>query len=84
METHFGKSMPWDLFDGRGGTWGVIHLSNSHSINFKFGMGNGSNNFSELISLKLVLTLALEHGVAHLQVSGDSLLVIKWMRKNLF
>jgi len=40
-------------------------------------MGNGSNNFSELISLKLVLNLALEHGVAHLKVFGDSLMVIK-------
>ena len=66
MEKHIGKSMPWAFFDGGGGTWGVIHLSNSHCINFKFGMGNGSNNFSELISLKLVLNLDLEHGVAHL------------------
>lgn len=55
----------------------MLHLSNSHSLKFTAELGNGTNNFSELMALKLVLALGLEHGVSHLQVFGDSLLVIK-------
>lgn len=63
-----------------GGTGGVLYISNSQSLRFKAGTGQGSNNFSELMALKLLLTLALECGLSHLQVFGDSLLVIKWLR----
>jgi ribonuclease HI len=33
------------------------------------------------MALKLLLQLAQEHGVQQIQIFGDSLLVIKWIRK---
>jgi ribonuclease HI len=33
------------------------------------------------MALKLVLMLAQEYGITHIQIFGDSLLVIQWMRK---
>ena len=42
-------------------------------------MGTGSNNFAEIIDLKLLLTLALENHISNLQIFGDSQLVINWV-----
>ena len=42
-------------------------------------MGTGSNNFAEIIDLKLLLTLALENHISNLQTFGDSQLVINWV-----
>ena len=46
--------------------WSAIH------------MGFGTNNFAELIALKLLLTLSLHHNYKQLQIFGDSQLVINW------
>jgi ribonuclease HI len=48
-------------------------------VKLKVGLGRGSNNFAELMVLKLSLILAAERGVSCLQVFGDSLLVRNWM-----
>jgi hypothetical protein len=84
------KYFPWAFFDGasqgtppRGGAGGILHLSMFHSISFKDGVGQASNNLCELMALKLVLMLAWEHGVTHIQIFGDSLLVIQWMKQEL-
>eukprot|EP01018_Ginkgo_biloba_P032904 Gb_28853 [translate_table: standard] len=45
------------------------------------GLGFCTNNFVELMALKLILLLANEKGVSRLQVFGDSLNVINWMRE---
>jgi ribonuclease HI len=47
---------------------------------FLLGIGNETNNYYELLALKLVLLLALEKGISHIQIYGDSLLVIQWMK----
>jgi ribonuclease HI len=82
------KNRPYAFFDGTsegdphmGGAIGVFHFSTSHSLTLNTSMGHGFNKFSELMALKLLLTLALEYRVTHLQVFGHSLLVIKCMRK---
>ena len=41
-------------------------------------MGFVTNNFVELIGLKLLLTLSLEHNYKHLRIFGDLQLVINW------
>jgi ribonuclease HI len=66
---------------GLGRAGGILHLSVSHRIYFEAGVGQGSNNFSELMALNLILFLALEHGVTHLQIYGDSFLAIKWRQE---
>ena len=41
-------------------------------------MGSGSNNFAELLRLKLLLSLSLDKNLKKLQIFGDSQLVINW------
>ena len=41
-------------------------------------MGSGSNNFVELLSLNLLLSLSLDRKVKKLHILGDSQLVINW------
>jgi ribonuclease HI len=42
------------------------------------GLGRGTNNFVELMSLKLLLLFAREKEIHHLQILGDSMNVINW------
>lgn len=76
----------WLYFDGAAqgdprisGAGGIVFISDSHVVKLKAGLGRGSNNFAELMALKLSLILAAERGVSRLQVFGDSLLVRNWM-----
>ena len=55
---------------------------------FSAGLGMGTNNFAQLLSLKALLTLALEHEIHTLEIFGDYQLVInlvlgKYKIKNL-
>ena len=79
------KTLPWGYFDGSTsgdpkicGAGGVLFISEDHSFTFKAGLGFGTNNFAELIGLKLLLTLSLHHNYKQLQIFGDSELVINW------
>jgi ribonuclease HI len=81
------KSSPWTYFDGAslgdpplGEAGGTIYFHDSHSIRFKVELGYSTNKFFELVDLKLLLTLALEYGINHIQFFVDSLMVIKRMR----
>eukprot|EP01018_Ginkgo_biloba_P009885 Gb_00929 [translate_table: standard] len=78
----------WAFFDGAAqgepqicGAEGILCIKALHTIKFKAGLGKGTNNYAELMALKLRLFLAGEKGVSRLQVFGDSMVVIKWMRK---
>ena len=78
--------MPWGFFDGTSqniacGGGAVLHLSQQHFFHFQMGLGEGTNNFAELLSLKLLLQFALEKGCKHLQIFGDSLIIINWVNK---
>jgi ribonuclease HI len=45
------------------------------------GLGPSSNNYVELMSLKLLLTFVGEKGITTIQIFRDSLNVINWVRK---
>ena len=60
------------------GAGGVLFISDDHYFTFKAGLDFGTNNFVELIGLKLLPTLSLEHNYKHLHIFGDSQLVINW------
>ena len=45
------------------------------------GQGAGTNNFAEIMSLKLLLIFATEKGIKRLTVLGDSMNVIKWTKQ---
>ena len=44
------------------------------------GMGDGRNNFAELLSLKILLIFEVEKGCRTLNVYGDSMNVINWIK----
>jgi ribonuclease HI len=65
---------PWEFFDGASqnrkqicGGGVILHLSNSVSFKIKMGLGPGSNNFAELMTLKLILSFSKEKNVSSLQ-----------------
>lgn len=55
----------------------LLFINNQHFLKSKIGLGNGSNNYVELLSLKLLLCWALKKNCA-LQVFNDSLNIIIW------
>jgi ribonuclease HI len=82
---------PWAFFDGAAtgdqlncGAGGCIYLSEQHYYYLRAGLGPGTNNFSEIMALKLLLLFAVEKGCTSLQVFGDSLLIIKWVKQEHF
>jgi ribonuclease HI len=44
-------------------------------------LGQGTNNYAELLTLKLLLLFAKEKELLHLQIFGDSMISINWARK---
>lgn len=46
------------------------------------GLGRGTNNYAELMSLKLLPLFTREKGIQQLQIFGDSMNVINWTRKH--
>jgi ribonuclease HI len=89
QEVSVDSNRPWAFFDGASqenntccGGGAVLFLSNTHLFRLKMGLGPGTNNFAELMSLKLLLLFSLEKNVHSIQLFGDSLLVINWIRKS--
>jgi len=44
------------------------------------GQGEGTNNFSKFMNLKLLIIFSIEKGCKELNVFGDSMAVINWSR----
>ena len=66
-----------------GGRWGGEGGTPTPPIWFPFfcirmGLGVGTNNYAELISLRHLLYFALNQNCRHLQIFGDSKIVINW------
>jgi ribonuclease HI len=57
--------------------------STTHLFKIKIGLGPGTNNYVELMSLKLLLLFAIEKRVESLQIFGDSLIVVNWARNTM-
>ena len=80
------KYFPWGYFDGSTasdpkicGASDMLYISDGHYFSFKAGLGFGTNNFVELLGLKLLLTLALDKHLSKMHIFGDSQLVINWV-----
>jgi ribonuclease HI len=78
----------WGYFDGASqcilkmsGARGIIHLSESQRIVFKVALQEGSNNYVELLNLKILLKLAMQNGASKIQVFKNSLIVISLMMR---
>ena len=58
-----------------------LYLNQSHFFQISLGLGTGTNNYAELMTLKLLLCFAIERNCRQLQVYGDSMVVINWLNK---
>ena len=58
----------------------LLFISNSHSFELTIGLGEGTNNFVKLMSLKFLLIFAAKKGCTNINVFGDSMNVINWKR----
>lgn len=77
------KSTPWAYFDGDSQPHGcgggiIFHLTKSHSFHISMGLGHGTNNHAELISLQHLNYFAILQHCRKLQIFGDSKNVIEW------
>ena len=77
--------LPWGFFDGavggdpvccEGGD--ILHLDAQNYVHIKVGFGQGTNNFIELSSLRLLMIKALEWGARSIQIFRDSKISINW------
>jgi hypothetical protein len=79
------NAIPWGFFDGasqgnpRKGRAGVLFLKEGYSVSFKAALGEGSNNWTELNALWLLLRTATEYEADKIQIMGDSKVVIDWI-----
>ena len=83
LEAKIDKSAPWGFFDeasqeNRIGGCAILHLREGHFFILTMGLGAGSNNYSEMLSLKLLLIFTTDKGCRALNVFGDSMNVINW------
>ena len=81
VEDSIDHSFPWDFFDGASqehncGGGATLFLTQNHHFKIQMGLGEGTNNYVELLGLKLLLCFALAKGYKCLQIFGDSLIVI--------
>ena len=56
-----------------------MHISEQHSYKVQLGLGGGTNNFAELITIRHLMHFALNHDCKDLQIFGDSNIVINWI-----
>eukprot|EP00253_Pinus_taeda_P001922 PITA_01922 len=78
------ENFPWAFFDGasqqnRAGAGLCIYLNNEHSLKASVGLGLGSNNFAELVALRLLMCWTLQKNILRIQIYGDSMNVINWV-----
>ena len=60
------------------GGGGCLYISTSHYYLIKLGLGDGTNNYAEIMVLKLLSLFFVEKGCKTLQVFGESMLIINW------
>jgi len=77
-------SIPWAFFNGAAQQHGcggdfILYLSDQHHYKVKMGLGVGTNNFVELITLRNLMHFALNHECRDLQIYGDSNIIINWI-----
>lgn len=80
------KASPREYFDGsfpQDGSTGsaILYLNEEHHFKTKMGLGRGTNNYVELINIIQLLSFSLENGCKHLEIFGDSKLIIKCINK---
>ena len=79
------RTVPWGFFDGAAqenlcGGGAIIFLSETRSFELMVGLWEVINNYVELLNLKLLLIFSPQRGCRTLNVCGDSMNVINWIK----
>lgn len=69
------KSLAWGIFYGAfqshfNNDGGILFFSNAHFLNFKAGFNDGSNNYVESATLRLLMKCALDRNVSRIRSLG--------------
>ena len=59
----------------------TLFLNSTHHFKITMGLGTGSNNYAELMALKLLLCFAIEKNCKKIHTFGDSLVILNWINK---
>ena len=59
----------------------TLFLNSTHHFKITMGLGTRSNNYAELLALKLLLCFAIEKNCKRIQIFGDSLAILNWIDK---
>lgn len=83
-EVHITEGIPWAYFDGasqnnRVGAGLVIYENSNHILKASVGLGTCSNNYAEMLAVKLLLCWLIQRNTHIIQIFGDSLNVIRWV-----
>eukprot|EP00253_Pinus_taeda_P017324 PITA_17324 len=78
------EGTPWAFFDGasqenKAGAGICIHINQDQSFKASVGLGQGTNNYVELVALRLLLCWALKKNILTIQIFRDSMNVVKWV-----
>lgn len=70
------KTRPWAFFDGVAQIHGcgggfILHISEQHFYKVQMVLGEGTNNYVELITLRHLLHFSLAHDFTTIQILGD-------------
>ena len=69
----------WEAQDNICGGGALLFLTETYFYELVASLVEGSNNFVELMSLKLLLVFAAEKGCRNLNFMGDSMNVVNWI-----
>lgn len=80
---HIDKCTPWAFFDGAAQQQGcgggfILYISEQHFYRVRMGLGTGSNNFAELITLPHLMHFSLRHNCMNIHIFGNSKIIIGW------
>ena len=60
----------------------ILHLSDDVCFKFRAGLGEGANNYTEMVAMNLILILALEKAFPYYKYLGILLTLSNGSRKN--
>jgi len=77
------KNTPWAFFDGAAQQQGcgggfILYMNEHHYYKVQMGLGTGTNNFAELITLRHLMHFRLGHNCMNIHIFGDSKIIVDW------
>ena len=59
----------------------TLFLNSTHHFKIMMGLGTGSNNYANLMALKLLICFSIEKNCKNTSIFCDSLVILNWINK---